>query len=186
MRITAGILKNRVLKGVSSLDLRPTTERVREAVFSSLLSITTLEQKKVLELYAGSGAMGIEFISRGAASCEFVEKNKKNHKQLIANLELLNIVDKTKTSCCDSLKFLEKMEAKDEKYDLVFVDPPYGQIECGVFLNLLENAKCLAEDAIVIFEDNRELKDGFSSFFSLVNVKKYGKTSISFFKYRSN
>jgi len=180
MRITSGKLGGRRLKGISSLKLRPTTERVREAIFSSLSSIDSLEGRSVADLYAGSGAFGIEAISRGASSCLFVEKDPKNHKQLVENLELLEVQNQTKTFNYSTEKFL--LKNNPEKYDLIFADPPYETVLCSEFLLLLKKSSLLDKDSIVIFEDSRELEGEHVSF-ELFSAKKYGETHVSFFRY---
>lgn len=183
MRITSGTLKGRVLKGISTLDLRPTTGKSKEAMFSSLLSVLSFEGKNVLDFYAGSGALGIEAISRGAAYCLFVEKNPKTYKQLLANFELLGVKDRCRAVRANAVKFLQ--DSTEKTFNLVLADPPYGSVECSSFLSLIAATKLLEDQAIVVFEDSREAEEIPSSF-ELFNAKKYGETHLSFFRFNQS
>ncbi len=124
MRVVSGIAGGRRLQAPAGRQLRPTTERVREAVFSSLWSLGVLEGARVLDLYAGSGAMGIEALSRGAASATFVEADPVAARTIEANLAATGLAGPaTRVAHVDVARFLDD---PGDRFDLAFVDPPYA------------------------------------------------------------
>ena len=125
MRVIAGALGGRRLKAPPGTGTRPTSERVREAVFAMLGEIT---HARVLDLFAGSGALGIEALSRGGASVVFVERDARAARVLQQNLDTLGISPAAaQVRRLDALDALREAAARQETYDLVFVDPPYGR-----------------------------------------------------------
>jgi 16S rRNA (guanine966-N2)-methyltransferase len=119
MRVIAGELGGRRLTSARGITTRPTAERVREALFSML---GPLEGAQVLDLFAGSGALGIEALSRGAARVTFVERAPSALAALRSNIEALELSDRSRVLRGDALAALQG----DDKYDLVFLDPPYA------------------------------------------------------------
>src|SRR3954471_13968009 len=119
MRVIAGAWKGRPLRAPPGRDTRPTADRVREALFSVLGDVGGL---RVLDLFAGSGALGIEALSRGAASAVFVERAPAALKALQSNLSALEIEARVHSG--DARAFVRKARAARETYDLVFLDPP--------------------------------------------------------------
>ncbi len=182
MRIISGSLKGRNIKIDQDLPLRPTTEKVREALFSSLFSMLDLEGAKVLDLFAGSGAIGFEALSRGAAFVTFVEKNAKIAKYLKANTDLFHLSSQTEVLILSAVKSLEKL---NKEYDLIFIDPPYEEHPGLSILRELSKYKLLKANTIVVLESGKkfelsgELKD-----FTMVKEKIYGDTKLTFFKYQ--
>jgi 16S rRNA (guanine966-N2)-methyltransferase len=125
MRVIAGELGGRRLKAPNGVDTRPTSDRVREAVFAMLGRI---DQAWVLDLFAGTGALGIEALSRGAAGAVFVERDRSAARVLGDNLAALGIADDTaEIRRADALAALRDANTRQETYDLVFIDPPYGR-----------------------------------------------------------
>jgi len=123
MRIIGGEYKSRSIAMPRGVEMRPTQDKVREALFNILGDIAG---KKVLELFAGSGAFGIEAISRGAASVTFVDNNFCCIKTIKSNLESLGVPDsKYNIIKADALKFPAKAANNHEMYDIIFLDPPY-------------------------------------------------------------
>src|SRR5262245_431794 len=114
---TAGGLRLQAPKG----DLRPTSERVREAVFTSLGSLGAVDGATVLDLFAGTGALGIEALSRGAAHATFVDDDPAAVAAIRANLSATGLAPKASVTCDDAVRFLERT---DDAYDLVLADPP--------------------------------------------------------------
>lgn len=125
IRIIAGEFKGRRLKTPTSDRVRPTADRVREAWFSILQRM--VRGAKVLDLYAGSGALGLEALSRGAASAEFVEVYRPSLAALRANIKSLDLTDRTVIYREDALKFAQRLQAN--QYDVAFADPPYASEE---------------------------------------------------------
>ncbi len=123
MRIIAGALKGRVLAPVQGRT-RPTAARVREAIFNILGA--AVAEARVLDLFAGTGALGIEALSRGAAAAVFVEDHPEALKGLRRNLETLGLLDRSQVLPLPVAAALRKLAARGEPFDLVFLDPPYG------------------------------------------------------------
>ena len=136
MRITGGYLKSRKIDSPKGDNVRPTLSQVRESIFSMLYSLINFEEKLFLDVFAGSGIMGFEAISRGFGEVCFIEKDKKTFFQLKKNAENLNV--KPALFCGDSLKILKKIE---KSFDVIYVDPPYYN---GLYESVLD----------VVFQNN--------------------------------
>jgi len=122
IRIIAGEFKGRRLKTPTSVKVRPTADRVREAWFSIVQR--SLRGARVLDLYAGTGALGLEALSRGAATAEFVDVHRPALTTLRANIKLLDVAERTVIHRQDALKFAEQLHPG--QYDVAFADPPYA------------------------------------------------------------
>lgn len=122
MRVVAGRLGGRRLVAPKGSNTRPTSDRVREALFSIL---GPLDQAAVLDLFAGSGALGIEALSRGAATATFVDSAPRAIAAIDANVAALGLSKVAEVRRADALGFLENARASGRQYDLVFLDPPY-------------------------------------------------------------
>jgi 16S rRNA (guanine966-N2)-methyltransferase len=122
IRIIAGEFKGRRLKTPASDKVRPTADRVREAWFNIVQR--SLRGARVLDLYAGSGALGFEALSRGAATADFVEVHRAALTTLRANIKLLHVEERTTIHRQDALKFAQQLHAG--QYDVAFADPPYA------------------------------------------------------------
>jgi 16S rRNA (guanine966-N2)-methyltransferase len=132
MRVVAGTAGGRRLKSPSGSRLRPTSERVREAVFASLGSLGAVESARVLDLFAGTGALGIEALSRGAAAATFVDSDREAVETIRSNLEATGLTGTVVRS--DALRFLQETS---ETFDLALVDPPYAFEEWPTLLAAL-------------------------------------------------
>jgi 16S rRNA (guanine966-N2)-methyltransferase len=153
MRVIAGSLGGRRLRSPSGRGTRPTSDRVREALFAMLAE---LDGERVLDLFAGTGALGIEALSRGAARAVFVERDRRTAKVLASNLASLGIpAPAAEVRRMDALAALESARADEETYDLVFIDPPYSRARgLGQELAVLL-APVLAPRARVVLESDR-------------------------------
>ncbi len=152
LRIIAGFLKGRWLELDAGDAVRPTSNRVREALFSRL---GDLGEKRILDLYAGSGALGIEALSRGAAHATFVDCSPKVVALLKKNLATLGLVDHSEVFLGEALKILPRLGRDRVQFDLVFLDPPYAGDELRRILSALMEAKILALGAQVVLESAR-------------------------------
>src|SRR5215207_4063793 len=121
MRVVAGELRGRRIEAPPGNDTRPTTDKFREAVFNALGSLDLIRDAVVVDLYAGSGALGIEALSRGAATCTFVERDRTALRTLRANIEHLGIERRSKVVAGDAL-----VQARGLPADVALADPPYG------------------------------------------------------------
>ncbi|MFN3385847.1 MAG: RsmD family RNA methyltransferase [Candidatus Thermochlorobacter sp.] len=158
MRIIAGKFKRRVIHTVRGEAVRPTTERVRQ----------------VLDLFAGSGILGIEALSRGAARCTFVEQNRKVIQMLAQSLKFLQLEEQTQLVQTDALRFLEWTTAQ---YDLIFADPPYKFEHHHELLDKIFSRNLLA-GYLAMAHHKRE---DFSAHAEFLFCKEFGATVVSFF-----
>jgi 16S rRNA (guanine966-N2)-methyltransferase len=150
MRIISGYLKSRLINVPKSKDIRPMTDRVRETLFNLLNNKIDFKRIKVLDLYSGSGALGLECISRGAAEAHFVERSFSICKNLRENINTLGISDRCKIFKIDAVKFSEM--GPYEQYDLVLADPPFFKDDIyEVSKNLIKN-KFLKDEAFMVIE----------------------------------
>ncbi len=191
MRITGGVLRGRRLSCPLGRIVRPTTDRVREALFDILSSryIESWEKVRVADLFAGTGALGLEALSRGARTCLFVEKNRGVLEVLRKNLALAKGLNcKVRLIPADVYSFL-KRTWKDEdgfRANLVFADPPYAKGHMKRLLTALSRDVSLFQDKaiMVIEEDKRETFSPFPGF-RLLEKRVYGDTAL-FFIERTN
>ena len=175
MRITGGELTGIQLKVPVGKFIRPTTDRVREAVFAMLGNISDREGR-VLDLYAGTGALGIEALSRGADWVDFVDQNRKSCNIIEINLNRIKLQDRAHVYCCSvnhAMIFL------DSKYDVVFLDPPYAYSSTDDLLLSLSSTKILKKmSTVVVSHANRfSLKSDYSDL-HLTKQRRYGDSYI--------
>ena len=156
MRIVGGKYRHRLIIYPDDMEhTRPTKDRIREAIFSALGDISGLN---ALDLYAGSGAMGLEAISRGASKCAFVDVSPIAIKTIKGNLDNLKITPEEYILIKDKdINALEKFKTLNEKFDLVFLDPPYEQGQYQQIVDLLISKDLLNEYAVIVIEANRDV-----------------------------
>jgi 16S rRNA (guanine966-N2)-methyltransferase len=189
MRIIAGTYRSRLLKSPKGMALRPTSDKLRETLFNVLGELVV--DARFTDLYAGTGAVGIEAISRGAREAVFVEKHPPTAALIKKNLESLEIRKGVLVLALDALKALERLAEEpattNARIDLLFIDPPYAETEqYKIVLTFLGSANLLAENAVVIAEHRRSL-DLPETFGKLerVRVLRQGDAALSFFRFRS-
>jgi 16S rRNA (guanine966-N2)-methyltransferase len=154
MRVIAGKFRSRPLKGPGALRLRPTSDRLRETLFNVLGP--SLEDSLFVDLFAGTGAVGIEAISRGAREAIFVESNPKAARLIRENLKSLDIFAAELIEA-HAIRGLEKMVARHLLADFIFLDPPYEKtVECEQVLAFLDASHLIAPRGIVIVEHFRK------------------------------
>ena len=186
MRIVSGNLRGRVLEAPAGAITRPTTDRVREALFSSLFSLRGgFEGAIVLDAFAGSGALGIEALSRGAQSAVFYERNAKAASVVRSNVSACGL-DSSRAIVIQRDVMQAPPSGQAQPFDLVFLDPPYAYDPAAVLgmVHGLSDAKALAVDAIVVYEHDIKAKTEVAQAaeqagFELVANKKYGKTGVT-------
>ncbi len=187
MRIIAGMYKGRKIDAPKGMGTRPTIDRVREAVMSSLASAYagTLDDLVVLDAFAGSGAYGLETLSRGAKHCTFFDNDREAAAVLKKNIASLGIpARQAAVRTSDIIGAVERKAVVAAPVDVVFLDPPYatGPIEVAHFIKALETMGALCEDATIVYEhatgsfDFR--KSELVESFELLVHKKYGKTAV--------
>ena len=182
MRIIGGKLKGRKLRSVKGTKTRPTADRTREAIFNIIAF--QVPGAAVLDLFAGTGAFGIEALSRGAHSAVFIDISNQSISVLRQNLAGLSHNSPTKVIQWDLSRNLNCLHPSALVIDLVFMDPPYNKNLIRPALGHLHSSQCLANNARIIVEhSHREpvLPDQLP--FEIVDRRKYGKTLVSFFNY---
>jgi len=176
MRVISGVAKGTKLETLETLDTRPTLDRVKEALFNIIQS--KIYNAIVLDLFAGSGALGIEALSRGAKKVVFCDKSKYAYAIIKKNLtktrfgEKSSIYNKSYEECLSGLK---------DKFDIVFVDPPYNTNLAKNAIKKILEKNLLAKNALVIVETNDEEKL-IDSEMQVIDVRKYGKVKLVFLK----
>lgn len=172
MRIDSGKFKGRRLIENNYKHIRPTTDKVRQACLTKLQFF--LPDKKVLDLFCGTGAMGIEALSRGASEVVFVDKDRRSVNLTKDNLKLVGA--DAKVTCCDALVFLETCK---DKFDLIIVDPPYKSGLYGAVLEKIYEKDLLAEDGIIVCEHAEEDEIDAGNF-EIYDEKKYGDIVLTY------
>jgi 16S rRNA (guanine966-N2)-methyltransferase len=184
MRIIAGEFKGRRLAAVKGR-IRPTSDKVREAIFSILG--TVVRQAKVLDLFAGTGALSLEALSRGAADAVLVEENTAALSVLRQNLETLGIEERARVLALPVSGALRKLAAQGTQFNLIFLDPPYGR---GLALNTLEalqDSGLLQPAASIVAEhSHRETLPEQVGRLRLSQCRRYGDTQVAFYGVREN
>lgn len=178
MRVIAGRLRSRRLHVPRGDTTRPTTDRVREALFSILTSRLDLNNVRVLDLYAGSGALGIEALSRGAGTATFVENSRKVATVLRRNLTDLELEDVSLVVQRPVLDFLKRTSGEaSARFDMVFADPPYGLKDVSRLPGLIQ--RCLSHSGLCAIEHSSEFD--FANTPGFVLTRRYGISNISLF-----
>lgn len=178
MRIIAGRFRGRPLatvgKGDPRAHLRPTPDRVRESLFSMLTHLEVLDGAAVLDLFAGTGALGFEALSRGAEHVTFVENGRAGQGLIRRNIAALDVDAQTRLIGTDATRLPPRDAAS---FDLVFLDPPYGQGLGARALGAAAQGGWLAADALIVWEESAPMPppDGFD----LQDRRKYGDTHVT-------
>jgi len=180
LRVISGKLKGKKLFSIKGLSLRPTSDRVREAIFDILQG--SIDGGKVLDLFAGTGAMGIEALSRGAVSAVFVESSPESLSALQRNLaesRLQGVSEILSREVRDGIRFLA---SRGKKFDLVFLDPPYGKGLTRMTLEALAESPIVSLETLIVAEHSPE--EGIEEILDLERVdhRQYGGTRVSFFR----
>ncbi len=172
MRVVAGSLRGRPIVAPEGEGTRPTTDRAREATFNSLVSLGAVEDAKVVDLFAGSGAMGIEALSRGAASCAFLERDRKALDSIRHNIKTLQLTDNTTVLSGDVMTNVVALR----NVDLVLADPPYDFDRWTDLLTVL--ILVIAPGGVVVTESGREIQplEGWEA----IRSKRYGRAWVAF------
>lgn len=175
VRVVAGTLRGRTIVAPSGSATRPTTDRTREAMFNALASLGVLEDASVMDVFAGSGALGIEALSRGARRCVFVEADHKALSAIHQNVKALGLEDRTEIVAGRA----ENVMSSIHGVDLALVDPPYGYDRWSELLAKLEET--LNRDGLVVVESGSQIEESvLDSTWTAVRSKRYGRTWVTF------
>lgn len=182
MRVIAGSARGRRLETVAGWSVRPTADRVKEALFSMLASRGWLDDAVLLDLYAGSGALGIEALSRGAARVTFVEQERAARLVLARNLERCGFAAHSSLLALRVRRALSELARRGERYDGVLLDPPYGQGLAAATLAALGEGELLATEAWAAAEHH--VDDALAETYGglrLTASKRYGSTALTLY-----
>jgi 16S rRNA (guanine(966)-N(2))-methyltransferase RsmD len=185
VRIITGSKKGKKLLTPEGVNTRPTSERIKGAMFSSIQF--DIENRRVLDLFAGSGQLGFEALSRGAESVTFVESDRDTVELIKKNAKALDLFDACKFQVADYRNYIRKASGRD-KFDLVFIDPPYAMECCKEAVKRLADAELIIPGAIIVLESGSEQlgadTEEFADF-ELVKSTSYGKkTSLNILIYK--
>lgn len=180
MRIIGGRLKGRVLRGPANLAIRPTSDRLRETIFNILAHAydNVVEGADVLDLFAGTGAMGIEALSRGARHVLFVDRERESCALIAANVGALGLTASARILRRDACKLGKAGSA--ERFGLAFLDPPYGRGLVPPALTALRDGGFLAPGALIIIEESAGVELSMPENFITRDVRRSGETQILF------
>ena len=155
MRVIAGSAKSMPLKTIAGMETRPTTDRIKETLFNMLQP--HLCESRFLDLFAGSGGIGIEALSRGADYCAFVEKNRKAAAVIRENLRFTKLEDRGQIYTGDVFQVLVQLEG-EEPFDCIFMDPPYQKELEKQVLEVLKHASYVTKDTLIVVEASMETR----------------------------
>ncbi len=179
MRVIAGLHRSRLLVEVDAKTTREIKDRVKESIFNSIGPYFTSET--VLDLFAGSGALGIEALSRGANKVVFVDNNYQAIKTVKHNLKTLDLVDK---SIVINGNYLDYLHKATERFDIIFLDPPYAMDEINNIIEMIAKKELLKDEGIIVclYKKNNEIKTINNDIIEY-KQKVIGITKISFMKW---
>ncbi|HHT98274.1 MAG TPA: 16S rRNA (guanine(966)-N(2))-methyltransferase RsmD [Clostridiales bacterium] len=184
MRVIAGKAKRLQLKTPKGLDTRPTSDRIKETLFNMINPY--LNNTMFLDLFSGSGAIGIEALSRGAKFATFVDKDRNSINCIKENLITTKLMDTAEIINLDVVKAINLLESKEVIYDLVFMDPPYNMDIEKEILVILENSNIINNDSIIIIESSIETKFDYidNMNFQIFKTKEYGSCKHTFIEFK--
>lgn len=169
MRIVSGKFRSRVINAPEGLNTRPSSDKTRESIFNIIAPY--VYDANVLDIFAGSGALGLEAISRGARYATFIDLDDKAIKCIKSNIELLKVNDQCKL-IHDDYKVISSL--KGNTFDLILLDPPYKLVVIDEIISLIKDNNLLSNNGIIVFESNEDnsIKKDIDGY--LLKVKKYG------------
>lgn len=178
MRIIAGKYKGHKLVSFDEAHIRPMTDRVKESLFNIIAGY--IEGARVLDLYSGTGSVGLEALSRGAKSIDFVENHSKSITLIRKNIEILKVAPQVEIHKTEAIKYLRNY--KGEGYDLIFIDPPFPAQICLATLEAVSPSSACKESTKIIIEHSRHepLPEKVATL-SIVDTRPYGDKILSFY-----
>lgn len=185
MRIVSGKLKGRVLQTPEGRNTRPTSDRAREAIFNVLAHADwapELDGARVMDLFAGSGALGFEAISRGAAHCLFVETDSRARGCIRSNIDTYQLFGITRIHRRSATDLGPKPSGVGDPYDFAFMDPPYNKDLINPTLEQLIRGEWLKPEAVVVAETSTDDPEPACEGFEMIDSRVYGAASVYFMK----
>ena len=188
MRIISGKLRSRKLIKFNKEGIKPTTDKMRESIFNIVISYLKINEKNnnlffekfnVLDIFAGTGALGLEAISRGAENVTFIEKSRDNLRVLYKNIDHLKVSKKVKII----KRSIRKVKKIDGQFDLIFMDPPY-QMDLIIkkTLKKILDFKIIKKETVIVIEYAKKKKIVITKDFKVIKKKDYGNSSLALIK----
>ena len=181
MRIIAGTARGTALFAPKGLDTRPTRDQVKESLFNMLQGY--LPEATVLDLFAGSGALGLESLSRGAAYAVLVDRDREAAACIQRNVEKLRFEGRARLLRCEWTQALPRLRAEGDRFDLVFLDPPYRMEELQELCDLLAAEGLLAPGAVGVWEHRAGAVPRLSDAFAPMKGRAFGDTELHLFRW---
>ncbi|NLI59985.1 MAG: 16S rRNA (guanine(966)-N(2))-methyltransferase RsmD [Clostridiales bacterium] len=181
MRIIAGRSKGRRIEPVKGSKTRPTSDKIKESIFSIIQG--SMLNSVILDLFAGTGNLGLEALSRGACKAVFVDKDQNAIKTIIKNCQALGYQEQSEVFRNDAARALTRLSKRDILFDIIFMDPPYGKGYEELLLTLISDNNILHTDGVIIVEhDVRTLLPDRVAHLYRSDLRKYGGTGVSFYR----
>lgn len=182
MRVISGNLKGKKIYLPNDKKTRPLRDLVKESIFNLIEHSNKfnliIDNSKVLDLFAGTGSFGIECISRNAKKVTFLENHNEALKVLNQNINLFKIGEKSEVIDTNCFKYLNLVKEKMEKFDLIFVDPPYKEEKINLLIDLIKENKILAEKGLIIIHRHKKDKIVFTNKLLVLDERNYGISKI--------
>jgi 16S rRNA (guanine966-N2)-methyltransferase len=179
MRIIAGEFRGRLIESVRDLSVRPTTDRAKQTIFDILTNRIDFDGLEVLDLFAGTGSLGLEALSRGAKSVAFIDKARKSLDVLEKNVAALGCESRCSVYQADVFWYLKNIK---HTFDIVFADPPYKLENIGILPNAIYDSGVLRRDTYVVMEHSRESVIELDEQKYDILRKPFGQTSVLILK----
>jgi len=181
LRVISGEAKGHKLKTPKGNSTRPTSDKVKGSIFNIIAPI--ISDKEVLDLFAGTGSLGIEALSRGARRAVFVDKSRECHQIIKENLSHTKFTERAEIHVMDVCSALNMLSQKDNKFDIIFLDPPYGKGLVDETLACIADTNVLKQDTLIIAEhDVKDVVPECVGALKNFRQQKYGDTIISFYR----
>lgn len=183
MRIIAGIAKGKKILPPEGMGTRPTLDRVKENIFNKIQF--RVYGTKAIDVFAGTGSLGLEAVSRGAKECYLVDKGEKSFSLLKQNVKNLNFEDKCTCLNMDSYEALKMAASKGIVFDLIFIDPPYLKYMIPPAMEIIDGNNLLDKDGLIVskIDSSEEIYEGTDNI-KLTDHRRYGNTTVCFYEYR--
>ncbi|MFD3156520.1 16S rRNA (guanine(966)-N(2))-methyltransferase RsmD [Haloimpatiens sp. FM7330] len=182
MRIIAGEARGRKLLSPEGMNTRPTLDRIKESIFSIIQ--TRVYGAKTIDVFAGTGSLGLESVSRGAKECYLIDKHPVTFGLLKKNVENLRFEDRCKCYNMDSYEALKSLGDKGLEFDLIFIDPPYRKEMIPLSVDIIHEKKLLNREGLIVckIDTIEDIYEGNGKI-QLTDKRRYGNTTVCFYAY---
>jgi len=185
MRVIGGVAKSLHLSLPVGVDVRPTIDRYKETIFNIIMAY--LPEGEILDIFSGSGSIGIEALSRGARKSWFIERSSQAVACIEHNLEFTRLAQKAEVLACDYKEGLSRLKDREQKFDIIYMDPPFNQNLEKATIDLIKGYDLLKENGIIICESSQKTDMVFldeDGYWQIYKKKGYKSCQFNFFKKR--